>query len=71
MPFEPRYHVKYMLHTFSCKNSAKMFSLKYSHLHQFLANLIETLNFYYCCCDKFDNEFRFFKKGIFINVTLA
>ena len=50
------------LHTFSCKNSAKMFSLKYSHLHQFLANLIETLHFYYYCCVKFDDEFHILKK---------
>ena len=67
IPFEPRYHAK---HKFSCKNSAKMFSLEYSHLRQFLANLVETLHFYYYC-DKFDDEFRFLKKGIFINVTLA
>ena len=46
-----------------------MFSLKYSHLRQFLANLIETLHFYYYWCDKFDDEFCFFWKKKYLSMS--
>ena len=66
-PLEPRYHGK-LIHLLE-KNTSKIFSLKYSHLCQFLAKLIETLQFYYYSCDKIDDEFRFLKNGIFISMS--